>query len=261
MYSNLTLTRDGFLSEITFCRPDTRNAFDAALHAELADALADVRRDTETRALLLSAQGNVFIGGGQFEYLRQLRDDPALRRRSYREGYDIFTLLHDMQIPIVVAMQGDALGFGATIVTACDIIVAWEGAKLADPHVRAGLVAGDGGALSWSAAAGMTRAKRYLLTGDALSAKDAYTFGMITDLVATPEEAYPRARALAEKVAALPPLAIQGTKRAFNALSKQRNAGALEVSMLNEIASIDSEDLEEALKSAAEKRPGHYKNC
>ena len=139
-------------------------------------------------------------------------------------------------------------------------IVAWQDAKLADPHVRGGLVAGDGGVLSWSAAAGVNRAKRMLLTGDSITAREAHQFGLVTDLVATPEEAYPTALALAQRIAALPPLAVQGTKRAFNALAKQRNNAALEVSLLAEIASITSDDLEEALQAATEKRAGVFHN-
>ena len=99
-----------------------------------------------------------------------------------------------------------------------------------------------------------------LLTGDSITAREAYQFGLVTDLVATPEEAYPTALALAQRIAALPPLAVQGTKRAFNALAKQRNNAALEVSLLAEIASITSDDLEEALQATTEKRAGVFHN-
>jgi enoyl-CoA hydratase len=139
-------------------------------------------------------------------------------------------------VPIIAAVHGHALGFGATIVTSCDVIVAWKDAKLGDPHVKAGLVAGDGGVLSWSAAAGVTRAKRMLLTGDSITAQDAYCFGLVTDLVDTPEEAYP------------------------TALAKHRNSVALDLSVMAENISIASEDLREALAALTEKRAGDFKN-
>ncbi len=260
MFQSLGLEIEGHIGRLEFRRPNEFNAFDEIQHREFASALAQLRQNQEIRVILMHAQGKAFLGGGNFDYLRQLRDDADLRRRTYQEAYDIFSLLNDISVPIVVAVQGHALGFGATIVTSCDIIVAWQDAKIADPHVKGGLVAGDGGVLSWSAAAGVNRAKRMLLTGDAISAREAYAFGLVTDLVATPEEAYPTALALAQRIAALPPMAVQGTKRAFNALGKQRNSAALETSLLSEIASITSDDLEEALKAATEKRPGVFNN-
>jgi enoyl-CoA hydratase len=241
-------------------RAADRNAFDETLHREFSEALAELRGRADLRVILLHSQGPVFSAGGNFDYLRQIRADEALQRRTQREGYDIFTLLNDLPYPIVAAVQGHAMGLGATIVTACDVIVAYKDAKIGDPHVQAGLVAGDGGAISWSAAAGMTRAKRQLLTGQPLTAAQAFEFGLVTDLVDSPQEAYPAALAIAEQIAALPPMAVQGTKRAFNVLAKQRLAGALEVSLLAELATIRSEDVLEALAAIAEKRRGQFHN-
>ena len=260
MFTSLGVEIEGPLGRLEFRRPNEFNAFDAVQHSEFAQALAQLRLNQDIRVILMHAQGKAFLGGGNFDYIRQLRDDADLRRRTLQEAHDIYSLLTDMPVPIVAAVQGHALGFGATIVTSCDIVVAWQDAKIADPHVRGGLVAGDGGVLSWSAAAGVNRAKRMLLTGDSITAREAYQFGLVTDLVATPEEAYPTALALAQRSAALPPLAVQGTKRAFNALAKQRNNAALEVSLLAEIASITSDDLEEALQAATEKRAGVFHN-
>jgi enoyl-CoA hydratase len=260
MYETLSLTLEDAVARLRFERPDAHNAFNDTMHREFSEALHALRKSLDVRAIVLEASGPSFIGGGDFEYLRQIRDDPDIRRRSQREAFDTFTLLNEISVPIIAAVHGAALGFGATIVTSCDMVVAWEGARFADPHVRAGIVAGDGGILSWAAAAGHTRAKRYLLTGDPITARDAYDFGLVTDLVSTPEEAVPAALALAHKVAALPPMAVQGTKRTFNALSRHRNGGILDVSLLTEMASLMSEDLEEALLAATEKRKGDFKN-
>jgi enoyl-CoA hydratase len=260
MFTNIGVFEEGPIARLEFRRPEAHNAFDQTTHNEFARALALLRQNTAIRVILLHAQGKTFIGGGNFDYLKALHDDADLRQRTAQEAYDIFTLLNDIPVPIVAAVQGHALGFGATIVTSCDIIVAWKGAKLADPHVRAGIVAGDGGVLSWSAAAGVTRAKRMLLTGDPITAREAYEFGLVTDLVETPEEAYPVALGIAERIAALPPMAVQGTKRAFNALGKHRNSVALEVSLLTENASVASDDALEALAAFTEKRPGRYRN-
>lgn len=249
------------IAQIEFRRPDQHNAFNAAMHKDFAEVLGAVRQRDDVRVVLLTAQGRTFLGGGDFDYLRQLRDDPVIRRRSQQEAYDIYARLNDMPFPIVAAVHGHALGFGATIITSCDVIVAWADAKIADPHVRAGIVAGDGGVLSWSAAAGVTRAKRMLLTGDSITARIAYDWGLVTDLVETPEAALPAAEAIARQIAGLAPMAVQGTKRVFNALEKQRNGSTIEVSLLTELQSLTSEDLEEALQAATEKRPATFRNC
>jgi enoyl-CoA hydratase len=258
-FTSIGVFEEGDIARLEFQRPDQHNAFDETMHNEFARALAALRQNIDIRVVLLHAQGKSFIGGGNFDYLRALHRDADLRRRTCQEAYDIFTLLNDMPMPVIAAVQGPALGLGATIVTSCDIIVAWEGATLGDPHVRAGIVAGDGGVLSWSAAAGTNRAKRMLLTGDLITAREAFSFGLVTDLVDSPEKAYPTARAIAERIAALPPLAVRGTKQVFNVLGKNRNSVALDASILAEDLSLASDDLEEAMAALAEKRPGKFR--
>jgi enoyl-CoA hydratase len=158
----------------------------------------------------------------------------------------------------VVALHGDAIGLGATVTLACDAVVASRSAGLSDPHVAIGLVAGDGGCVVWPAAAGMLRAKRYLLTGDRLGAEDAWAMGLVTDLVDGPDDVLPAARALAARIAALPPLAVQGTKRALNRALAQRAGEVLDLSFALEGASMASSDLLEAIAAFKERRPPHY---
>jgi enoyl-CoA hydratase len=260
MFQNIGVFEEGPVARLEFRRPESHNAFDEQTHNEFARALAMLRRGGGIRVIVLHAQGKAFVGGGDFDYLRSLHADAELRRRTSQEAYDIFTLLNDMPVPLIAAVQGHAFGFGATIATSCDVIVAWRGARFADPHVRAGIVAGDGGVLSWTAAAGLTRAKRLLLTGDAITAAEAFEFGLVTDLVDSPEQVFPAALAIAEQIAALPPMAVQGTKRAFNALARQRNGATLELSLLAENESIASEDALEALAAVSEKRVGVFNN-
>jgi enoyl-CoA hydratase len=174
------------------------------------------------------------------------------------EGRLMFRLLADVPLPVVVALQGDAIGLGATVVLACDAVVASRTASIADPHVAIGLVAGDGGCVVWPAAAGLLRAKRYLLTGDRLKAEDAWAMGLVTDLVDGPDDALPAARALAARMAALPPLAVQGTKRALNRLMQQRAGEVLDLSFALEGVSMASDDLAEAIAAFKERREPKY---
>jgi enoyl-CoA hydratase len=119
-------------------------------------------------------------------------------------------------------------------------------------------VAGDGGCVLWPAAAGILRAKRYLLTGDRLPAEEAFALGLVTDLVDTADETLPAARALAARMAALPPLAVQGTKRALNRLLQQRAGEVLDLSITLEAQSMASDDLAEAISAFKARRPPKY---
>lgn len=259
-FDTLSITVDGAIACLTLNRPEKGNAFDADMHRELPEALTLIDDNQDVRALLLTGEGKSFSAGGDFSYIRQLRGDKALRERSFGEGMAIFERFASMRVPIITAVHGHAMGIGATLVALSDISVAWKDAKIADPHVNVGLVAGDGGVIGWSSAIGFNRAKRHLLTGDALTGAEAYALGLVTDLADTPEEAKAMARALAEKIAALPPIAVQGTKRAFNALAAVRNGDAQRVAFEAEHIALMSDDLEEAMNAMTERRAPVFNN-
>lgn len=258
MSETLSFTVDGHVGEITLTRPEVLNRFDFPLHEEFTELLIKVRGRTDLRALVLASTGKVFSAGGDFELMLACRADVATRTRSVDEGRLLFRLLADVPVPIVVALQGDAIGLGATVALACDAIVASRTAHIADPHVNIGLVAGDGGCVVWPSAAGMLRAKRYLLTGDRLGAEDAWAMGLVTDLVDGPDDVLPAARALAGRMAELPPLAVQGTKRALNQVLRSRANEVLDLSFALEAASMASDDIAEAIAAFKERRQPKY---
>ena len=258
MSDTLSFTVDGHVAEITLTRPEVLNRFDSELHRDFTDALLELRTRTELRAVVLASTGKVFSAGGDFELMLACRADVATRTRGVDEGRLLFRMLADVPLPIVVALQGDAIGLGATVALACDAIVASRTVSIADPHVAIGLVAGDGGCVVWPAAAGLLRAKRYLLTGDRLTAKDAWAMGLVTDLVDGPSDVLPAARALAARMAALPPLAVQGTKRALNRVMQARAGEVLDLSFALEAASMASDDLVEAIAAFKERREPKY---
>jgi len=254
----LSFTVEGAVGEITLTRPAVLNRFDMDLHEAFTGLLLDLRSRTDLRALVLASTGKVFSAGGDFELMLAAHADGATRTRMVDEGRLLFRLLADLPLPVVAALQGDAIGLGATVVLACDAVVASRTAAIADPHVAIGLVAGDGGCVVWPAAAGLLRAKRYLLTGDRLGAEDAWAMGLVTDLVDGPDAVLPAARALAARLAALPPLAVQGTKRALNGMLQARAAEVLDLSFALEAASMASDDLVEAIDAFKERRAPRY---
>ena len=258
MSDTLSFTADGYVGEITLTRPELLNRFDVPLHREFTELLLELRSRPGLRALVLASTGKCFSAGGDFELMLAGRADIAVRQTLIDEGRLLFRLLADLAAPVVVAMQGDAIGLGATVALSCDAIVAARTASISDPHVAIGLVAGDGGCVVWPAAVGMLRAKRYLLTGDRLRAEDAWAMGLVTDLVDGPDDALPAARALAARIAALPPLAVQGTKRALNRVVQERAGEVLDLSFALEGDSMASDDLVEAINAFKERREPKY---
>lgn len=254
----LTLAVEGSVAEVTLTRPEVLNRFDFDLHRELTEVLLELRGRSELRAVVLASSGKVFSAGGDFELMLACRSDTALRARTVDEGRLLFSLLVDLPVPVVAALQGDAIGLGATVALACDAVVASRTARISDPHVAVGLVAGDGGCVVWPQAAGILRAKRHLLTGDPLPAADAFAMGLVTDLVDGPDEVLPAARALADRITGLPPLAVQGTKRALNRVLQQRAGEVLDLSFSLEAAAMCSDDLVEAIAAFRERRAPTY---
>jgi len=252
------LELDGMIARIVLTRADQLNAIDARTHTELLEAFRAVRAAPEVRVAIVEGEGRAFSAGGDFEYILSLNADPEERRRTLKEGQDLFNAITALEVPLIAAVHGHAFGLGATIVALSDIVIACADARIADPHVHVGLVAGDGGVFAWSAAVGVQRAKRYLLTGDAIDAREAYRIGIVTDLVETADAVASEVDALAKRIAALPPLAVQGTKSIFNALERDRNAAVLPYSLQIEIESLASEDLREAVAAAKERRIGSY---
>jgi enoyl-CoA hydratase len=254
----LDLTRDGAVATLTLCRPEVMNRIDALAHDELTAQLRALAADRSVRAVVLASTGKVFSAGGDFELMRAAHDDPVRRREIVDSARALLNALLTLPQPIVAAMQGAAIGLGATIVLGCDAVVAARTAVIADSHVNVGLVAGDGGVVIWPATAGILRARRHLLTGDPIDALTAYTLGLVTDLVDTPTEVLGYAQALAQRIAGLPPLAVQLTKRALVNGLMQRAGEAFELGLAYEETTLASDDLLEGIAAIKERRPGDF---
>lgn len=248
-YDCLSLTFDNGLARLRFTRPELLNRFDKPLHNEFAQALVGLLQNQDVRVLILSAEGKVFSAGGDMEMMLDFKTNKPLRDHMAAESKVIFETLNLLPFPVIAAVQGAAAGLGASIVTSADIVVAARDIKLSDPHVVLGLVAGDGGVLSWSRAIGMTRAKRYLLTGDRITGAEAFAMGLVTDLVDTPAEVEPLAEKIAQKILSLPRDGVVGTKRAFSALAQHYSGAVYDVGMAFELGTLAGEELHQAVKA------------
>ncbi len=261
-YQTLTVERrDNGRVDLTLARPELMNRVDDHSRAELIDALGEIGRDAAARSVVLAAQGKVFSAGGDLAMMRRKHGDLAAIHRGTTDSRRLVEAFHEIPVPVVAAVHGHAFGVGSTIVLCCDAVVACKGARIVDSHVAVGLVAGDGGVVVWPSAVGMIRAKRHLLTGDPLVAEDAYQLGAVSDLVDSAEEVLPAAQGLADRIAALPPLAVRGTKRSLNQVMRLRAAEVLELSAAYEAETMCSQDLLEAIDAFTTKREPKYRGA
>jgi enoyl-CoA hydratase len=257
-FTTLKLARVGDVLRVTIDHPTSPlNAVDEALHHDLTMLFAGLRRETEARAVLLTGRGKVFSAGGDFNWFPELQQPgrlEALRRDAKQLVWDLL----DVELPIVAAVNGHAMGLGASIALLCDTIFMADTATIGDPHVRVGIVAGDGGVAIWPLAVGPARAKEYLLTGDPLPAAEAERIGLVNHVVPA-GELDAKAMAFAARLAAGAPLALRYTKLAVNKLVKDALNVAFDTSTAYELLTFHSEDHAEALAALRGKRAPVFK--
>lgn len=256
-YQAIVFRRDGRVLHATLNRPETLNAIDAGLEAELGTLFDDVARDEQTNVLVLSGAGRAFSAGGDLEHMQKVIDEPDLFLKGMAAGKRLIFSMLDCPKPILAKVNGPAIGLGATIALFCDIIIAANTAKIADPHVKVGFVAGDGGAAIWPQLIGYARAKEYLLTGDALTGEEAARIGLINRAVPA-DELDRTVDEFAQRLAAGAGRAIQGTKLAVNIGLKQVVQSVLDASLAYEALSNLSKDHQEAVNAFREKRPPRF---
>ncbi len=257
-FTTLELERRGHVLRVTIAHPTSPlNAVDEALHHDLTLLVARLKREDEARCVLLTGRGRAFSAGGDFTWFPQLRE-PARMEALRRDAKQLIWDLLDVEVPIVAALNGHAMGLGASIALLCDVIFMADTATIGDPHVRVGLVAGDGGVAIWPLAVGPARAKQYLLTGDPVTAVEAERIGLVNRVVPA-AELDREAMAFAERLAAGPPLALRYTKLAVNKLVKEALNVAFDTSTALELVTFQSEDHQEALAALREKRPPVWK--
>ena len=253
----ITTRRDGDLLIVTIDHPTSAmNAVDERLHHDLWSLFRDLASERDARAVVLTGSGRAFSAGGDMSWFPQLRSPDRLHALR-REGKQLIWNLLDVEVPIVCALNGPAVGLGASVALLCDVIVMADTATIIDPHVQVGLVAGDGGAAIWPLVLGPLAAKRHLMLGDALLADDALRLGVAAEVCAV-DEVEAVARRWAERIAAQPPLAVQGTKLAVNAQIKHALLTSFDVSMALEMSCFHSADHAEAVSAFVEKRTPNF---
>jgi enoyl-CoA hydratase len=213
MPKEIDVAADGPLRIITLNRPEALNAVDDALHTGLAQLWSRLSEDRNARAAVLTGRGKAFSAGGDFAYLQELGQDADLRAKTILHGREIVLGMARCRIPVVAAVNGPAVGLGCSLVALSDIVYMAEAAYLADPHVQVGLVAADGGPLTWPLHTSLLVAKEYALTGARIPAARAVELGLANHVVDDP---IGEALACAKRMAELPRQAVEATKRLLN---------------------------------------------
>lgn len=239
---SLLVTKDGPVRILTMNRPDDLNSFDGSLHSAMRrvwDLLID---DEEADAVVLTGAGRAFSAGGYLPDFIRNRTDTKARRRDIREAERLATAMIACELPMVAAVNGPAVGLGCSLAVMCDLVVISEDTYLADPHVSVGLVAGDGGAVTWPLMTSLLKAKEYILLGDRIPAAEAERLGLANRVVPA-TEVMPAALALAHRLAAQPRNALRDTKRALNQYLRQSANLILSFALAAESEAFGSEEV------------------
>lgn len=252
-YETLVLSRKGRLLTITLNRPELLNAVNLRLHEELADVFTYAAADPHSDVVVLTGAGRAFSSGGDIDHILTNANNPELFDEEVRLAKRIVFSMLDLDKPLVCRMNGHAVGLGATLALFCDIIFASEKAKIGDPHVLVGLVAGDGGAVIWPQRIGFCRAKEYLMLGELLSAKKAEEIGLINYALPL-EELDAAVDACCDKLLNGSKNAIRATKILTNIELKRIAHSLMDTGLAYEALSIRSADHREAVAAMQEKR-------
>jgi enoyl-CoA hydratase len=228
----------GAVRVVTLNRPASFNATNEQLHGALEHTWRSLAEDTDARAVVLTGAGKAFSAGGDLGLLDRMVHDSALRMAIMAEAAEIVRGMVALRIPVVAAVNGPAVGLGCSLAAMSDLVVVEEHAYFADPHVALGLVAADGGALTWPLLMSLLRAKEFILLGDRLPAEEAFRLGLANRVVPR-GEALPTALGLAERLAALPPQAVAETKKLLNSALRSGVDTMLAGAMETETASFD----------------------
>ena len=258
MASFLKTQRDGAIQILTMSQPETRNALTGNTAVdELVEACSAIRLDTSIRVVVLTAEGPVFSSGGNVKDMLRFQNQkllPETIREEYRNGIQrLPRALYNLDVPVICAINGPAIGAGLDLTCMCDIRIASEKATFAESFVKVGIVPGDGGAWLLPRAVGMSKAAEMAFTGDSFDAQEALACGLVSRVVA-PEKLMEEALKLANKIAANPGGVLRMTKRLLREGERSTLDSLLEISAGYQAIAHMTPDHHEAVNAFIEKR-------
>lgn len=257
MYENVKYEIKENIGYVTINRPKAMNALNTALLGELYDVFTEIGKDSGIKAVILTGEGRAFVAGADIAEMRSL--DALQGRRMMILGHKVMDLVESSEKPVIAAVNGFALGGGCELAMACDIRIASEKAKFAQPEVGLGIIPGFGGTQRLARLVGKGMAKYMILTGETIRADEAYRIGLV-EKVTAPEELMTEAEKTAKTIASKAPIALAAAKSAIdNGFGMDlRSACRFETETFT--AAFASEDKTEGMSAFLEKRPPVFKN-
>lgn len=259
----LLIEREGAVVTARMNRPETRNALtEPAQMQEFEELCRSIRNDRSVKALVLTGVGSAFCAGGNVKDMQQRRGifagSPHEVAESYRNTIQRIPLaLYHVDVPVIAAVNGPAIGAGLDLACMCDVRVAAENALFAESFVKVGIVPGDGGAWLLPRVIGMPRASLMAFTGDTIDAAKALDYGLVAEVVPA-DRLQAHAQALAQRIAANPSHVLRLTKRLLREGQHMRLDSLLELSAAFQALAHHTEDHMEAVNALLAKRPPQY---
>jgi enoyl-CoA hydratase/carnithine racemase len=264
MSESIIYEQDQRVVTITLNRPDTRNALSGDLIDGLINALEKANRDKNVGCVILTGAGKSFSSGGNLQEIKNMTTKDNMSQSQledwYRFGIQKIPLtMNAIDVPIVAAVNGHAIGAGNDLCTMCDIRIAGEDAKFSESFLRIGIIPGDGGSWFLPKIIGLSRAAEMILTCDVLDAEKALNWGLVSQIVKN-EELIIQAKKIANKIASQPPEATRRAKRLLRMSQNVSLDNALEMAASQQSILQMMDDHREALDALIEKRKPKYTN-
>jgi enoyl-CoA hydratase len=256
-YQTIILEIDGPIALLTFNRPDKLNALSEELLGEFSQILEDIKLNAAVRVLILTGQGRAFIAGADVRQFLGLGSQKA--HEFIRRGQETLRKLEALDIPVIAAVNGFALGGGCEMALACDLIYASENAKFGQPEINLGLMPGLGGSQRLARLVGKGLAKELCLTGRTVDAHEAKAMGLAAQIF-PPETLLAECRRIALDLAAKSRFALTQIKRVINLGFEMDLPSALEMETQAFALCFGSSDPQEGVKAFLEKRPPRFEN-
>jgi enoyl-CoA hydratase/carnithine racemase len=246
------------IGTILLNRPHRKNAFTIEMIDQWARILVEARTDPDVRVIVLTGAGDAFCSGVDLSSMDGERPSP-LQRKEHLTGHihRIPYALEDLDMPVIAAINGVAVGAGMDMALMCDMRIIARSARLSEGYIRVGLVPGDGGCYYLPRLVGHAKALELLLTGDFIGAEEAARIGIANHVVDDDELPAATSR-LARKLADAPPVAVRTIKRAVYQSARADLRTALDLISSHMSVVTSTQDSAEALAAFREKRPGRY---
>lgn len=252
----LKIEKAGKIATVSINRPEARNAIGQEVHHELDDIWLALGEDPDVDVVILTGEGKAFSAGGDLKRLAEragTEEGAQFALELPGHGKHLLANILAMQKPIIAAINGDAIGLGATVALFCDITVMAQDARIGDPHVKAGVSAGDGGAIIWPLLVGPARAKEYLMRGLIVNGTEAERINLVNHAVPA-AEVMPLARKIAEELCDLPPWAVRYTKATINIAVRHQFNQLMDASLAYEALTMSTKDFGEGARAIIERR-------